>query len=95
MADLDHSFARQTPTEVDLDNAALSGGVVVMVAALPVPDQGTLPALVFRFAKADGTGFYPPIVLVVDEDQMTKTAQLTASAVAAAIQAATAQGGSR
>lgn len=89
MNEFDLPFARQAVTEVDLDDAALAGGVVIMAAALPVPEQGLLPALVYRFAKPDGSGFYPPIVLVIDEDQMTKTAQLTASAAAAAIQAAT------
>jgi hypothetical protein len=86
---MDLPFARQTPTEINLNDAALAGGLVIMAAALPVPEQGKLPALVYRFAKPNGSGFYPPIVLVVDEDQMLKTAQLTASAVAAAIQAAT------
>lgn len=89
MNEFDVPFARQATTEVDLADAALAGGVVIMAAALPVPGKGLMPALVYRFAKPDGTGFWPPVVLVVDEDQMTKTAQLTASAVAAAIQAAT------
>lgn len=89
MRDMDLPFARQTPTVIDLDDAALSGGLVIMAAAVPVPERGKLPALLYRFAKPDGSGFYPPILLVVDEDQMSKTAQLTASAVAAAIHAAT------
>lgn len=89
MADMDLPFARQTPTEISLDDAAVSGGLVIMAAAVPVPRHGTMPALVYRFAKPDGSGFYPPMVLVVDTDQMHKTAQLTASAVAAAIEAVT------
>ncbi|NUR80770.1 MAG: hypothetical protein HOQ21_10040 [Dermatophilaceae bacterium] len=88
MRDMDLPFAKQTPTEMNLSAAAVAGGLVIMAAAVPVPEHGTYPALVYRFAKPDGSGFYPPIVLVVDEDQMLKTAQLTASAVAAAVEAA-------
>lgn len=90
MNEFDLPFLRHAVAdEVELSQAATAGGVVIMAATLPVPEQGLTPALVYRFALPDGTGFYPPIVLVLDEDQMTKTAQLTASAVAAAIQAAT------
>lgn len=88
MRDMDLPFTRHAPTEIDLSDADVAGGLVMMAAAVPVPEHGTLPALVYRFAKPDGSGFYRPIVLIVDEDQMLKTAQLTASAVAAAIQAA-------
>lgn len=52
---------------------------------VPAGDHRPMPALVYRFAKPDGTGFYPPMVLVVDEDQMAKLAKLVASAAAAAI----------
>lgn len=86
--ELDVPFEPQQPTEMDLSDGVLAGGLVVMAAAIPVTGAGTIPALVFRFAKPDGTGFYPPIVLTVDEDQMAKTAQLVASASAAAIRAA-------
>jgi hypothetical protein len=89
MRDMDLPFARQTPTEINLNDATVAGGLVLLAAAVPVPEHGTLPALIYRFTKPDGSGFYPPIVLVLDEDQMFKTAQLTASAVAAAIEAAT------
>lgn len=88
MNSMDMPFARQTPTEVVLEDPAMAGGLVIVAAAVPVPERGKLPALVYRFAKPDGSGFYRPFVLMVGEDQMLKTAQLTASAVAAAIEAA-------
>lgn len=87
--DLDLPFQPQRPSELDLSDGVLAGGMVVLAASIPVPGEGVMPALVFRFTKPDGTGFYPPMVLAVDEDQMTKTAQLVASASAAAIRAAT------
>jgi hypothetical protein len=85
-ATLDLPFEKQPLTAVDLDHAHMSGGLVVIAAMIPVPDMGPKPALVYRFATPEGE-FYPPMVLVVDEDQMTKLAQLTASATAAAISA--------
>lgn len=85
--ELDLPFeSNQTPQELDLGHAHFAGGVVVMASFMEAP-EGKLPTLVYRFAKADGTGFYPPMIVVVDEDQLTKLAQLTASAVAAAIKA--------
>jgi hypothetical protein len=86
--DLDLPFEQSPKFEVDLSDADFAGGLVIAAAAVDVRGQGKLPALVYRFAMADGSGFYKPRVLVVDEDQLTKLAQLTASATAAAIGAA-------
>jgi hypothetical protein len=87
--DLDVPF-EQGPSgqTVDLSDGRIASGLVVMAAMLPLPDRGTMPCLVYRFAVPDGSGFYPPMLLAVDEDQMLKLAQLTASASAAAIKAA-------
>ena len=86
--DLDLPFERSPKHELDLSDAEFAGGLVIAAAAVDVDGQGKMPALVYRFAMPDGSGFYNPRVLVVDEDQLTKLAQLTASATAAAIGAA-------
>ncbi|HET7386881.1 MAG TPA: hypothetical protein VFJ19_09500 [Nocardioidaceae bacterium] len=75
-----------TGTSVPLDDALISGGVVVMAAVVPV-DGGPKPALVFRFSDPHGR-FYPPMVLVADDDQMAKTTDLVSKAVRAARAAA-------
>lgn len=64
-----------------------SGGLVVMAAKIDVPEVGPKPALVFRFATPEG-GFYPPVVLVADDDQLAKIGPLVAEASAAARKAA-------
>ncbi len=64
--DLNVPFEEQDTTPLDLSDAQLSGGVVVMGAFLPAPDGGTLPCLVFRYARPDGSGFWPPIGLAGD-----------------------------
>lgn len=86
--DLDLPFESQPNTPADVSDGHLAGGLVVIAALVDVPDRGKMPALVYRFAIPDGSGFYPPMTLIVDEDQMAKLAQLTASATAAAIKAA-------
>lgn len=82
---MDLPFEEAPPGQtLDLSDAAISGGLVVMAATMPVPDVGTLPALVFRFATPTGQ-FYRPILLVLDEDQAAKLPQLVLASVAAAI----------
>jgi hypothetical protein len=85
--DLDLPFEPSEPAAIELQDAMMSGGLAIMAAAIPVPGIGKMPSLIYRFARPDGT-FYPPMVLVADEDQLTKLAALTASATAAAIRAA-------
>lgn len=72
-------------TEVPLDDAQLAGGMVVMAACVPVDGMGPQPALVYRFANPDGSGFYPPVVLVVSDEEMRAAARLTEAAVNGAI----------
>jgi hypothetical protein len=55
------AFEPQEPTWLE-EQMLLSGGVVVMSAVVPTPD-GPKPALVFRFARADGGGFHPAVLL--------------------------------
>lgn len=67
-----------------------SGGVVVMASVVDVPGLGPLPALVFRFATPAG-GFYPPFVLITDDDQMAKLRPLIAESIHTAREAAKAR----
>lgn len=64
-----------------------SGGLAVMAAVVPVPEIGPKPALIFRFATPLGD-FYPPIVLVADDDQLAKLRPLLQAAIATARRAA-------
>lgn len=85
---MDVPFERQPQTQLDLADGHLASGLVVMAGTLPLLDGGTAACLVYRFANPDGSGFYPPMILACDNDQLQKTTDLTASAVAAAIEAA-------
>lgn len=65
------------------EHVHFSGGLVVMASVVDVPEAGPKPALVFRFADPHGV-FYPPTVLVCDDDQMAKLRPLILQAVHAA-----------
>lgn len=71
----------------DIAEALFSGGLVVMALAVDVPAVGKNPALAFRFATPTG-GFYQPIVLVTDDDQLAKLQPLIIEAVQTARRAA-------
>ncbi len=71
----------------DPHDAEPAGGVVVMAAGVDVPGVGPKPALVFRFTHPLGE-FYPPRVLVLDDDQATKLGPLVTDAVRMAVDAA-------
>ena len=73
--------------QVPDEHAHFSGGVVVIAAVIDVPDVGPKPSLVFRFAMPEG-GFYPPVVLVQDDDQIAKLRPLIFQAIKAAREAA-------
>lgn len=86
---MDLPFERQARAEVPLDAAMVSGGVVIAAALLPVPDGGPdMPALVFRFAMADGSGFYPPTVLTAELHQLEALVPLITQAVTTVSEAA-------
>lgn len=59
-----------------------SGGVVVMAA-----NVGDQAAVVFRFSTPEGL-FYPPVVLVLDPEQMAKFPGLVDQAAKCALDAA-------
>lgn len=85
---LDVPFESQQPTPgLQGEHVHYSGGVVVMAATVDVPGAGKKPALIFRFATPTG-GFYPPVCLVEDDDQMAKLRPLINGAVAEARRAA-------
>lgn len=82
---LDLPFMPQEPTPgLQGEHVHMSGGLVVMAAVVDVPQVGKKPALVFRFAIPDGSGFYPPVCLVADDDQIAKLRPLINEAIAAA-----------
>lgn len=74
------------PVETDVEGY-IAGGVVVLAGMVDVPGIGNTPCLVFKFANPDGSGFYPPVTLVADEDGMTQCAHLVSRSVAASIRA--------
>ena len=84
---VDLPFERQQPTDL-VDEFLLSGGVVCAAATVPVPEIGIRPALMFRFAKADGTGFHHPILLLLEADQAESLVRLVRDSVDAACEAA-------
>lgn len=63
--DLNMPFHKIQPVTLD-EHALLSGGVHVLAVNVPMPDGGKHPAVMFRFAKPDGTGYHPPILLAPD-----------------------------
>ena len=74
------------PAELDLSDALIAGGLVVMAATVPT-EIGKVPALVFRFVLADGT-FLPPVLFACSVGEMRKTTDLVAGAVHGAIRGA-------
>jgi hypothetical protein len=70
-----------TTGELHDDHVHYSGGVVVMASVVNVPTVGPKPGLVFRFATPTGE-FYPPVVLVCDDDQIAKLRPLVNQAIA-------------
>lgn len=85
---MDVPFERNPPGQtLDLSDALLSGGVVVLAASVPVDGVGTKPGLLFRFTSPLGE-FYPPMLLVLDDDQAGKLPALVSNAVSAARSAA-------
>lgn len=66
----------------------LASGVVILAAVLPVPDVGPMPCLIYRFAKPDGSGFHPDVMLALTDDQAADLPKLTSDAVDSARRAA-------
>lgn len=83
--DLDLPFEPQKRTNLDISDGHIASGAVVMAGTIDVPDHGRMPAVLYRFANPDGSGFYPPIALVAEPDQLLNLIKLTRAAVLAAV----------
>lgn len=79
-------FAPQEPTE-HTEPFARSGGVVIAAAYVPTP-TGLEPIIIFRFARADGSGFMPPIALAFDRSQLDDLPLLVRQAMERALEGA-------
>lgn len=86
---LDLPFEEGPPGQtMSFDGATIASGLVLVAITVPVPGAGVMPGLAFRFANQDGSGFYTPVLLVVDDEQMAGMAKLAADASEASIRAA-------
>jgi hypothetical protein len=93
MSDLDLPFEEKPPGQIVeigdlLGDGVLAGGVTITAAMLPVDGHGIMPALIYRFANPDGSGFYPATALIMSDEQMAGLKLLTAQAANAAVRAA-------
>jgi hypothetical protein len=89
---LDRPFARvEAGQTVDLADVLVSAGVVIQAIACDVVGRGPTAGLLFKFARPDGTGFYPPVALLTADDQLRQLATLIDTASAAAVIAVAAQ----
>jgi hypothetical protein len=86
---LDSEYTELTGPQTFLDeDMAVAGGCLVYAVSVPKEGASPVAGVVYRFAKADGSGYYPPLLLVEDERQLDKHARLVASAVRGAIRRA-------
>ncbi|BBH17478.1 hypothetical protein Back2_17650 [Nocardioides baekrokdamisoli] len=85
MGDLNLPFEAHDPTPFMDQEYLLAGGVVVMPAVVRPPGIDPLPALVFRFARADGEGFYTATMLATAADDLKLLTPLIAQAVDSAV----------
>ncbi len=64
--DLNKPFQPVDPVMIE-GHMHLSGGAQVSAVAIPLDNSDRKhPGVMFRFAKPDGSGFYPPIVYTPD-----------------------------
>lgn len=85
--DLDLPFEPGPRADIDM-HGHVASGAVILAGTVDVPDLGRMPALVYRFANPDGSGFYPPMTLVAEPAQLLNLIKLTRAAVLAANKAA-------
>lgn len=64
-----------------------TGGVVVLASVAEVGDE-KWPAIIFRFTKPDGSGFYPPFILACTDDHLAKLRPILMAAIHDAREAA-------
>lgn len=84
---LDLPYRGQDMTTLPTEGFLLAGGVVVAGAVAPVPELGPRPALLFRFAKPDGSGFHAPMLLILEDDQVQGVVDLISKAAEGAVTA--------
>lgn len=91
--EIDPLAAAGNPTQMSLADAYPAGGLTLM-ATMFTADQlqtagipAAMPALLFRFARADGAGFYRPILLCVTDEQMRDLKRLVSNTVDGTLQA--------
>lgn len=75
-------------TPQDLAVAQLASGCVLLALSIDLPAGGKAPAVGFRFAKPDGSGFMPLVVLVLEPERMENLPALLRSTVTGALRAA-------
>lgn len=85
--DLPYESQAETPLT---DHFLVSGGVVTMAATVDVGGTAQ-PAVVFRFAAADGSGFAPPVMLCVTDQQLHELGVQVTKACRDAVRAARAK----
>jgi hypothetical protein len=80
------------PDPETLFSGGVSVGALVLgdqVNASGVPQGNLIPAVLFRFAKVDGSGFHPPVILGCDRlEDLAALPELVRQAVDAALAAA-------
>lgn len=87
MGDISFPFERESsPFPMPPGHHHLSAGVVVVALTINTTLGGVLPAVGFRFARVDGSGFYPLVVLAADDpNDLRALPELVARAVTAAL----------
>ena len=75
-------------------NYLVSSGVVILDSVVDVGDT-PMPALVFRFAKPDGSGFHMTTMLVADAPDLLRLPELLHQSIDASVKAAQDRGSRR
>lgn len=87
MGDLNLPFEAQEPVPFTDLHFHVASGVVVIASVVDVGET-PMPALVFRFAKPDGSGFYTATMLISEEGDLERLPDLIRDTVAGACNAA-------
>jgi hypothetical protein len=83
---LDLPYELNPPGQMLEEDMVVSGGLVAAGCTVPIDDE-VKPAILFRFATPTG-GFYPPMLLVLDDGQMAGLPKLVRAAATSSIEAA-------
>jgi hypothetical protein len=88
LGEFDEPFEEQPRSEWQPDaDTMLAGAIVVMATVVDVPNIGPMPGLMFRFTDPAGE-FYPPTLLLLDHDRMTRVGELVTAAIETAVRGA-------